>query len=151
MGDALWTVSPIAWLLCASRHSNDCCRQEAVSIHVRNVMGRWVSRRFYTLRVPPPSLPLRVAERLALYDARLTIACPFSAHKSHNPQLISRPLSVHNRARSSVALSPQSINTHPRLVKLASAARTHDWLASSRRPASWGQHPGSANSSTRNR
>jgi len=82
------------------------------------------------------------------YDSRLTIACLFSAH---NPQLIFRPLSAHNRARSSVALSPQSLNIHPRLVKLAPAARTHDWLISSRRSASWGQHPGSANSSTRDR
>ena len=59
------------------------------------------------------------------YDARLTIACLSSAH---NPQLIFRPLPTHNRARSSVALSQQSLNIHPRLAHQACFHRSHSRL-----------------------
>jgi hypothetical protein len=82
------------------------------------------------------SPPLRRQSRLRIQSVTtLRLSSP------HNPQPTFRPLSAHNRARSSLALSPQYLNTalaspallpprwHSRLVDMKAGSAAYDQLA----------------------
>ena len=87
------------------------------------------------------SPPLRRQSRLRIQSGTLTRGNNCSPLLPHNPQPTFRPLSAHNRARSSLALSPQYLNTalaspallpprwHSRLVDMKAGSAAYDQLA----------------------